>query len=71
MPTFARIHDRTNSRSGLAELLRHSITCRIAAGPRQGCKVFTLQTLPACDDECDARRRIVRTLNVEVKYEFR
>ena len=27
----------------------HSITYRIAVGPQQGRKVFTLQTLPACD----------------------
>ena len=28
-------------------LLGHSISCRIALGPQQGRKVFTLQTLPA------------------------
>lgn len=33
------------------ELLWHSITYRIAVGPQQGPKVFTLQTLPACDPE--------------------
>ncbi|VAW82460.1 Mobile element protein [hydrothermal vent metagenome] len=33
----------------LNQLLEHSITYRIAVGPQQGCKVFTLQTLPACD----------------------
>jgi hypothetical protein len=31
------------------QLLGHSITYRIAVGPQQGRKVFTLQTLPACD----------------------
>jgi hypothetical protein len=31
-------------------LLAHSITCRIAVGPRAGRKVFTLQTLPAGDE---------------------
>ena len=31
------------------QLLGHSITYRIAVGPQQGLKVFTLQTLPACD----------------------
>lgn len=38
----------------LHELLGHSITYRIAVGPQQGRKVFTLQTLPACDpyDHC-------------------
>ena len=29
----------------------HSITYRIAVGPQAGCKVFTSQTLPACDPE--------------------
>jgi hypothetical protein len=29
----------------------HSITYRIAVGPQAGRKVFTLQTLPACDVE--------------------
>jgi hypothetical protein len=32
------------------QLLGHSITYRIAVGPQRGRKVFTLQTLPACDD---------------------
>jgi ribosomal protein S27E len=31
------------------QLLGHSITYRIAVGPQQGRKAFTLQTLPACD----------------------
>jgi len=31
------------------QLLGHSITYRIAIGPQQGRKVFTLQTLPASD----------------------
>jgi hypothetical protein len=34
----------------LHQLLGHSITYRIALGPQQGRKVFTLQTLPARDD---------------------
>ena len=33
----------------MSQLLGHSITYRIAVGPQQGRKVFTLQTLPACD----------------------
>ena len=33
------------------QLLGHSITYRIAIGPQQGRKVFTLQTLPSCDPE--------------------
>ena len=32
------------------QLLGHSITYRVAVGPQRGRKVFTLQTLPACDD---------------------
>ena len=35
----------------MSSLLRHSITYRIAVGPQAGRKVFTLQTLPACDPE--------------------
>jgi hypothetical protein len=35
------------------QLRGHSITYRIALGPQQGRKVFTLQTLPdECDIEC-------------------
>jgi len=33
------------------QLSGHSITYRIAVGPQAGRKVFTLQTLPACDPE--------------------
>ena len=32
-------------------LLGHSITYRVAVGPQAGRKVFTLQTLPACEPE--------------------
>ena len=39
--------------SPIDNLLGHSITYRIATGPREGQKVFTLQTLPA---ELDQRR---------------
>ena len=35
----------------LNQLLGSSITYRIALGPHAGCKVFTLQTLPACEPE--------------------
>lgn len=35
----------------MARRLGHSITYRIAVGPQAGRKVFTLQTLPACDPE--------------------
>ena len=33
----------------MSQLLGHSITYRIAGGPQQGRKVFTLQTLPGDD----------------------
>ncbi len=35
----------------MMQLLGHSITYRIVVGPQAGRKVFTLQTLPACDPE--------------------
>ncbi len=35
------------------QLLGSAITYRIAVGPHQGRKVFTLQTLPACDEPLD------------------
>ena len=35
----------------MEQLRGHSITYRIAVGPHAGRKVFTLQTLPACDPE--------------------
>jgi len=35
------------------QLLGHSITYRIAVGPQAGRKVFTLQTLPACEESLD------------------
>lgn len=37
----------------MTPLLGHSITCRIAIWPQAGRKVFTLQTLPACDEPFD------------------
>ena len=37
------------------QLLGSSITYRIAVGPQQGRKVFTLQTLPACDEPFNER----------------
>jgi len=39
----------------MAQLLGSSITYRIAVGPQAGRKVFTLQTLPACDEPFDDR----------------
>ena len=35
----------------IPDLVGHSITYRIAVGPHRGRKVFTLQTLPICDEE--------------------
>jgi len=37
----------------MAQLRGSSIAYRIAVGPQQGRKVFTLQTLPACDEPVD------------------
>ncbi len=39
----------------MAQLLGHAITYRIAVGPQAGRKVFTLQTLPTCDEPLDDR----------------
>ncbi len=35
----------------MPDLVGHSITYRIAVGPHRGRKVFTLQTVPICDEE--------------------
>ncbi len=37
----------------LDDLIRHSITYRIAVGPRAGQKLFTLQTVPARPSELE------------------
>jgi len=37
----------------LDELFGHSITYRVAVGPQQGPKVFTLQTLRSCNEPFD------------------
>ncbi len=39
------------SEDPMDQLLGHSITYRIAVGPQAGRKVFTLQTLPACEPD--------------------
>jgi hypothetical protein len=39
----------------MAALIGHSVTYRIATGPRQGRKVLTLQTLPAIDESFTTR----------------
>jgi len=50
--TAAEIDLVLDQLAGSMEQLRgHSITYRIAVGPHAGRKVFTLQTLPACDPE--------------------
>ncbi len=41
----------------MEQLLGSSITYRIAGGPQQGCKVFTLQTLPGCGEPFNAGRQ--------------
>jgi hypothetical protein len=38
---------------GFDDLLGHSITYRVALGPHQGRKAFTLQTVPAATDAID------------------
>ncbi len=44
------------SGSGLNDLIGHSITYRIAVGPRAGQKLFTLQSMPARAQELDEAR---------------
>jgi hypothetical protein len=45
----------------MAHLHGHSITYRIAVAPHQGRKVFTLQTLPACDSDAPLADTVGRT----------
>ena len=45
---------------GLAQVLGSSITYRIAFGPRQGRKAFTLQTLPAQAEPARTRERLAK-----------
>lgn len=44
----------------LDDLIGHSITYRIAAGPRAGQKVFTLQTVAAQSEIEEPRRRLAQ-----------
>ena len=37
----------------MAQVLGSSVTCRIAIDPPRGRRVFTLQTLPACEETFD------------------
>ena len=41
--------------TGFDDLLGHSITYRVALGPHQGRKAFTLQTVPAAPDTSDGK----------------
>ena len=45
----------TESDDPMASLIGHSVTYRIATGPRQGRKVLTLQSLPAIDESLSAK----------------
>lgn len=45
----------TESDDPMASLIGHSVTYRIATGPRQGRKVLTLQSLPAIDESLGAK----------------
>ena len=53
MPRTAIWPGMTWRRGRWNQLLGHAITYRIAVGPQQGRKVFTLQTLLACDEPFD------------------
>jgi hypothetical protein len=44
----------------MAQLQGHSITYRMAVGPQQGRKVFTLQTLPPDDDSSGGSDRVAK-----------
>lgn len=46
---YARLPGDAVKAGPMDQLRGHSITYRIAIGPQQGQKVFTLQTLPACN----------------------
>lgn len=48
----------------IEQLLGSSITYRIAVGPHQGRKVFTMQTVPACDEPFDDGVRKVAGLSL-------
>jgi hypothetical protein len=41
----------SRAHGGVGPALRRATTYRIAVGPQAGRKVFTLQTLPACEPE--------------------
>jgi hypothetical protein len=46
---FAELSGDTVDEDPMALLLGYLITCRLGVGPQAGHKVFTLQTLSACD----------------------
>ena len=49
-----------NKIAGFDDLLSHTITYRIAFGPYQGRKVFTLQTVPAVADDVDDNSTVAK-----------
>lgn len=49
------------------QLLGHSITYRVAVGPQQGCKAFTLQT-PAANDQSESPNgRVAKLAGVSLR----
>ncbi len=50
----------------MASLIGHSVTYRIATGPRQGRKVLTLQSLPAIDESLGAEAGSVAGAGLDV-----
>lgn len=55
----------------MEQLLGSSITYRIAVGPQQGRKVFTLQTLPACEQIHQSASHCGLTPNGNVRYQLK
>ena len=49
--TKVQISSNASDEDPSDQLLGSSITYRIAVGPQQGCKVFTLQTLLDCESD--------------------
>ena len=54
----------------MRQLLGHSIMYRVAVGPQAGRKVFTLQTLPACDPAV-SEKRLSLTPNGNIRYQLK
>ncbi len=55
-----------NDDDGLAQVLGSSITYRIAIGPRQGHKAFTLQTLPAQSEQARSGDRLAKAAGFSI-----